>query len=98
MKLVIAVLVALLLVLQYRLWLTDGGRLDVYRLEVAVEEQQAEIERLRERNETLEAEVLDLKEGLAAIEARARSELGMIREGETFYQVVEPEDRDGTRQ
>lgn len=92
MKVVIAFLIVLLAVLQYRLWLADGGRLDVNRLERAVEMQRTENTRLEERNRALEAEVDDLKQGLDAIEARARGELGMIREDETFFQVVEPLD------
>lgn len=92
MRVVIAVLVALLAVLQYRLWLADGGLVDVHRLGERIEAQQAENARLRERNRALAAEVRDLKQGLDAVEARARAELGMVREGETFYQVVEPED------
>lgn len=87
---VIAILVIVLLALQYRLWFADGGLAEVHRLERRVSEQQRENERLRERNRTLAAEVRDLKRGLAAVEARARSELGMVGEDETFYQVVEP--------
>lgn len=83
-------LLVLLAGLQYRLWFADGGLVEVHRLEQAVAEQAARNERLRERNRALAAEVRDLKQGLDAVEARARSELGMVREGETFYQVVEP--------
>jgi cell division protein FtsB len=54
------------------------------------------LEKLRQRNRALQAEVLDLKKGLDAVEERARSELGMIKEGEVFYQVVEPE-KDGQK-
>lgn len=90
MKWIIAALAALFLLLQYQLWFADGGRLEVHRLEQQVAEQRARVERQRERNDALEAEVEDLKRGLDAIEARARGELGMIREDETFYQVVEP--------
>jgi len=57
----------------------------------AIAEQEAENEELRTRNKALEAEVQNLKKGLDAIEERARSELGMIKEGETFYRVIEPE-------
>lgn len=89
MKVLVAVLLMLFALLQYRLWLSDGGLLKVWQLHQAVTRQQEENQRLLERNRALEAEVRDLKEGLAAIEERARSELGMIREGETFYQVVE---------
>lgn len=90
MKTVIAVLVVLLLGLQFRLWVADGGLAEVHRLERQVNEQRQQNERLRERNRALAAEVRDLKQGLAAVEARARSELGMVGPGETFYQVVEP--------
>lgn len=83
-------LLCLLLVLQYRLWFAEGGLVEVHRLKEQVAEQRARNERLRERNRALAAEVRDLKQGLDAVEARARSELGMVREGETFYQVVEP--------
>lgn len=89
MRLLVAVLVVLLLLLQYALWLAPDGVREVWRLEEAVAEQKAENARLDERNEALRAEVKDLKTGVAAIEERARSELGMIRKGETFYQVVE---------
>ncbi len=91
MKIVIASLLALLLLLQYRLWFAEGGRIEVRQLEQEVAEREAELERQRERNDALAAEVDDLKQGLDAIEARARGELGMIGEDETFYQIVEPE-------
>jgi len=82
-------LVGLLALFQYSLWLGDGGALDVWRLERAIAAQRAENAELRQRNRRLEAEVVDLKEGLEAVEERARRELGMIGPGETFYQVVE---------
>lgn len=82
-------LLALLLVMQYHLWLGDGGLREVWRLEAAVAAQQTENEELRRRNDALEADVRDLKTGLDAVEERARSELGMIHDGEVFYQVVE---------
>lgn len=90
MRTAITVLVVLLALLQYRLWFADGGLLEVRRLHAQVEEQRQENERLRERNRALAAEVRDLKKGLDAVEARARSELGMVGEDETFYRVVEP--------
>lgn len=89
MRWLIALLVVLLIYLQYRLWVGDGSLAEVWRLRGAVAEQQAENARLQERNQALDAEVRDLKEGLEAVEERARSELGMIREGEVFYQIVE---------
>lgn len=89
MRLLTAILILLLVLLQYKLWFGDGGVLKVRQLDRAVESQSAENAALRERNRALEAEVRDLKKGRDAIEERARTELGMIREGETFYQVVE---------
>ncbi len=89
MRLLATILVILLVLLQYKLWLGDGGLLKVRQLNQAVESQTAENEALSERNRALEAEVRDLKKGRDAIEERARTELGMIKEGETFYQVVE---------
>ncbi|MGN6521077.1 MAG: cell division protein FtsB [Dokdonella sp.] len=85
------VLVIVLIALQVRLWTGQGGLRDVWRLQQRVAEQKAENERLKKRNETLSAEVEDLKHGEEAIEERARSELGLLKPGETFYQVVEPD-------
>ena len=82
-------LVVLLVLLQYRLWVGDGSLAEVWDLYQQVELQRTENERLSERNQALEAEVKDLKQGLEAIEERAREELGMIRDGETFYQIIE---------
>jgi cell division protein FtsB len=88
MRLLIAMLLAALVLLQFRLWLSDEGLREVWRLEAEVERRTQENGRLALRNSALEAEVLDLKQGLVAAEERARSELGMIQEGETFYQIV----------
>jgi len=93
MRILIAILLVLLLVLQYDLWVGDGSLATVWRLHQAVEAQRAENQRLKARNATLEAEVRDLKTGNEAIEERARNELGMIREGETYIQVIEEEGR-----
>lgn len=82
-------MLALLLFLQYRLWVGEGSLAEVWQLHQAVEAQQVENEQQGETNLILDAEVTDLKTGLEAIEERARNELGMIRKGETFYQVVE---------
>ncbi len=90
MRLLIVLLAGLLLMLQVQLWSRDGGLLQVWQLRAAVSEQEDRNERLRQRNAALDAEVRDLKDGLEALEERARSELGMIREGEVFYQVAEP--------
>jgi cell division protein FtsB len=88
MKWLALALGVLLVLLQYRLWVGDGSVAEVWGLRQQVEAQRSENAVLRERNQALEAEVLDLKTGLAAIEERARSELGMIKDGETFLQVV----------
>lgn len=77
--------------LQARLWFGSGGRGDVRALEASVKAQREENERLQRRNAALAAEVEDLKSGTAAAEERARTELGMIKPGETYYRVVEPE-------
>lgn len=89
MKWLATILLVLLLGLQYQLWFGNGGLLRVWQLEQRVTQQQQENRKLDERNKALEAEVRDLKQGLEAIEERARSDLGMIKEGETFFQVVE---------
>ncbi len=89
MKALLALLLVVFILLQYRLWLGDGSAIKVWQLKQAIVRQQQENHQLSERNRALEAEVRDLKEGVAAIEERARMELGMIRDGETFYQVVE---------
>ncbi len=89
-KLLILGLGAILVLLQYPLWFGSGGFLTLLQLQREIDHQRVENARLRERNQALEAEVADLKQGLAAIEERARSELGMVKKGETFYQVVEP--------
>jgi cell division protein FtsB len=88
MKVFLGILVALLLVLQYRLWFGDGSIQEVWRLREEARVSREEVGRLNIRNQALAAEVADLKSGLEAIEERARAELGMIGEGETFYQFV----------
>ena len=89
MKWLATILFGLLLILQYTLWFGNGGLLRLRQLNATVEEQKRENAQLSERNRALEAEVLDLKQGLEAIEERARSDLGMIKKDETFFQVVE---------
>ena len=91
LRLLLVVLFALLAFLQYRLWWGEGGRSSVAGLRAQVQQQSRENTGLRQRNAALAAEVEDLKSGEAAVEERARSELGMIKPGETFYRVVEPE-------
>ena len=88
MKVLVGVLVVLLLMLQYRLWFGDGSIQEVSRLRGEATASHEEVIRLHTRNQALAAEVADLKRGLDAIEERARADLGMISEGETFYQFV----------
>ena len=90
MKILVILLIGLLLLLQFRLWVGDGSLSEVWELHQAVAEQNTENLEMLARNNALEAEVKDLKKGKAAIEERARSELGMIQEGETFYQIIIP--------
>jgi cell division protein FtsB len=90
MKWLAAALVVAIILLQYRVWLSEDGVRQVTRLRQAVAAQGAENEQLAERNRQLAAEVRDLKTGLDALEERARSDLGMIARNETFYQVVPP--------
>jgi len=90
-RFVIGGLLCLLLVLQVRLWVSSGGFSEVSRLRSQVELQAHENEELAERNERLEAEVKDLQSGFGAVEERARSDLGLIGEDETFYVFSEEE-------
>jgi cell division protein FtsB len=90
MKYLAAALLVLLVLLQYRLWFGDAGVREVNRLQAEIEHQKVENDVLRERNRTLSAEVQDLKKGTTAIEERARTDLGMVGQRETFYQVVTP--------
>lgn len=91
LRVLVLLLVALLAWLQYRLWFGSGGSREVAELQQQVQQQTRDNAGLKQRNEALAAEVEDLKSGEAAVEERARSELGMIKPGETFYRVVEPQ-------
>jgi cell division protein FtsB len=88
MKWLAVALFAALLLLQYRLWLSNDGVSEVLRLRSAVTARQADNARVSERNHQLAAEVRDLKQGYTALEERARSDLGMIAGNESFFQVV----------
>lgn len=90
MRVIAFVLVMILIYLQYILWFSPGGIRDEQMLKRTVAEQQAEISALQERNQALAAEVLDLKQGMDAIEELARSEMGMIKDGELFFQIIKP--------
>jgi len=89
LKALTLIFVVLIALLQYPLWLGKGSWLRVWDLNRQISEQQDKNNTLKARNETLNAEVLDLKSGRAAVEERARSELGMIKQDEVFYQVID---------
>lgn len=90
MRGLVAILGVLLLLVQYSLWFGKGGFRDVANLEQQIAAQKKENAKLEARNGALMAEVMDLKQGMDAIEEIARSEMGMVREGELFFQVLEP--------
>ena len=89
MKIISIILVGIVVVLQYTLWIGPGGMTRVWQLKKQLVEQQAENDKLKDRNDVLLAEIKDLKQGHSAIEERARNELGMIKKDETFYQIIE---------
>ena len=87
-RFLLGVFILLTLALQYRLWLTPHGMPEVSRLESALAAQRSENATLTERNAQLEAEVEDLRQGLDAVDERARTELGMVGRDESFFEVV----------
>lgn len=96
MKFLTLGLIALLAILQYRFWLAEGGYLNVAKLNKAIAQQQKENDALRERNRILHAEVASLKSGLDTLEERARTKMGMIKQGETFFLFAkEPAKKNG---
>ena len=91
------ILILLLIVvagLQYRLWVGPGSWAQIVALENDIEQQQMTNQGLRERNKIVEVEVFDLKNGMDAVEERARRDLGLIKEGETFYMFVDKKAND----
>ena len=95
MKILIAVLILLLIGLQYKLWFGDGSLSEVVQLSRELELQKQRLQELEERNRILEAQVLDLQNGLDAFEEKARNDLGMIKQGETFIQLIPEESAGG---
>jgi len=89
MKIFIAIIVLLIIHFQYRIWLGDGSLAQIDAYQHRLDDLKAQVEEKRERNEALYAEVLDLRKGQEAIEERARDELGMIKEDETFFHVLD---------
>ncbi|MEH6358954.1 MAG: cell division protein FtsB [Pseudomonadales bacterium] len=90
MKWLWVLLVVFIVGLQYRLWVGENSLAELWGVKAKIEAQDAINTDLQARNDALKAEVADLKQGLEAIEERARSELGMIKDNETFYQLVTP--------
>ena len=89
MKIMISLLLIVFFTLQYRLWVGEGSFAEVVLLKEKLTTQQAELDKLKQRNAKLQGEVIDLISGKEAIEEIARSELGLIGENEVFYQVLE---------
>ena len=88
MKILIGILILLLIGLQYKLWMGDGSLSEVVQLSRELDLQKEKLRLLQDRNKTLEAQVLDLQNGLDAFEEKARNDLGMIKQGETFIQLI----------
>ena len=88
MKLIILVLTMILFSLQFKMWFGESSFVNLWQLGSKIDTQVLENSKIKKRNQVLEAEVNDLKTGMKAIEERARIELGMIKKGETFYQVI----------
>jgi cell division protein FtsB len=89
MRVIIAIIILLIIHLQYRIWVGDGSFSQIDAYQQRLDELKKQAEEKRQRNEALYAEVLDLRKGQEAIEERARDELGMIKEDETFFHVLE---------
>jgi cell division protein FtsB len=88
MRYLVIALSLVFLYLQYRFWAAEGGYLDVARLNKQIQQQTRENQALKERNRVLAAEVDALRQGVDSLEERARSEMGMVKEGETFFLFV----------
>lgn len=98
MKILNGVLIVLLIGLQYKLWFGDGSLSEVVQLTRELETQKEKLRQLEGRNRILEAQVLDLQNGLDAFEEKARNDLGMIKEGETFIQLIPGKDTETNEQ
>ncbi|MFU8790137.1 MAG: septum formation initiator family protein [Methylobacter sp.] len=89
MKIIIAIVILLIIHFQYRIWLGDGSIAEIEAYQQRLDDLAKQVEEKKQRNQALYAEVLDLRKGQEAIEERARDELGMIKEDETFFHVLE---------
>ena len=92
MRIITAILVLFLLLLQHRLWFGKNSVSDYLALKASVVHQEQQNDKLVKRNKVIYADIFDLKNGLQAVEERARNELGMIKDGETFFRVIPKED------
>ena len=90
-KLVLAVFIAMFIFLQYALWAGKQNVIDLYRLNRQVDDVRIENRQFQSRNDQLHEDVIDIKSGLGAIESQARFDLGLIKPGETYYQIVRSE-------
>lgn len=88
-KVLITIIVLLIVHLQYRLWFGDGSIRQIWQYQTRLDVLSQQVQQKKERNEALYGDVLDLRKGQEAVEERARHELGMIKENETFFQVLE---------
>ena len=89
MKIIVIILLVIIVQLQYRLWFGDSSVNEISAYQKRLNEVKLQVEEKKHRNEMLYAEVLDLRKGQESIEERARDELGMIKNGETFIEVIE---------
>lgn len=94
MRLIVGILAVLLVILQYRLWFAEGGIGEAVHLQDRIADEEAQNVELRDRNAVLERQVIDLQSGDAVIEQRAREELGLVKEGEVYYQIIERDAKD----
>ena len=88
-RVLIGILLLLFVLLQYAIWAGKNNILDLIALTTTLDELTDQNKKLRKRNDRLHAEVIDIKSRLSAIEAHARSELGLVKPGETFFQIIE---------
>ncbi len=94
MRLLIVILLMMFLALQYRLWIGEGSFAEVSYLKQEIALQKQELQKMQQQNQELRAEIEDLKDGLDAVEERARNQLGMIKKGEVYFQIIESENSD----
>jgi cell division protein FtsB len=93
MKWLVAILTVMLVALQYRLWVGESSVAHNATLQQKIDQQRAENQRLRERNKALAIEIQALKSGTEAVEERAREEMGLIKKDETFFMIIEKDER-----